>query len=56
MDKTVQIEYHPKGGATITYFLGDKEVGSKSFETVPKRLAFFLEKFPKDQKEVDAMS
>jgi hypothetical protein len=53
MDKSVQLDYHADGGVTVTYFLGEKEVGSKKFERVPKRLTFFLEKFPRDAKEVE---
>lgn len=46
--KTVQIEFLPDGSVEIDYYEGDKMVG-KTYKspTVPKRLAFFLEKFPK---------
>lgn len=45
--KTVQIEFLADGTAEVTYFIGDDVVkgASKHFLTIPKRLAFFLEKF-----------
>lgn len=45
-EKTVQVVYHEDGGCTITYFLGDEEVGVKKLDETPKRMRFFLEKFP----------
>jgi len=51
-EKTVQVTFHDDGSATIQYFFGDEEVGEpKRFETVPKRLEFFLEKFPRPKSE-----
>lgn len=45
--KTVQVEYHADGSVTVTHFIGDKAIKpDKQFKTVPKRLAFLLEKFP----------
>lgn len=52
--KTVQIEYHSGGSATIHYFLDDQLIGKKEFEKVPKRLAFFVEKFPQSSDEVQS--
>jgi hypothetical protein len=49
-EKTIQVTFHDNGTATIQYFLGDEEVGEpKHFEQVPKRLEFFLEKFPRSK-------
>lgn len=51
MEKTVQIDYNSDKGCKITYFIGDEQVGeAKTFDEVPKRLEFFLEKFPKQDK------
>jgi hypothetical protein len=45
--KTVQVEFFSDGKAEISYFLGSKPVGDPvTFDEVPKRLRFFLEKFP----------
>lgn len=45
--KTVQVEFFPDGSAEVTFFRGDDVVKGKTkrFQTVPKRLAFFLDKF-----------
>lgn len=47
--KTVQMEFFPDGKVSVTYFLNDKQIGGvKEFASVPKRLEFFLEKFPRE--------
>lgn len=44
--KTVQIEY-AKDSATITYFVGDNQVGKPvNFKPIPKHIQLFLDKFP----------
>lgn len=53
-EKSVQIVFSDKGGAELDYFLGDDQVGSTVvFEKVPKRLRFFLEKFPTSQEDLE---
>jgi hypothetical protein len=46
-EKTVQINFFKDSSVSVDYYLGDKKVGETvNFESVPKRLRFFLEKFP----------
>lgn len=46
--KTVQIDFLSEGSAQVTYFEGDDQIGNEiTFEKTPKRLLFFLEKFPR---------